>query len=160
MPKSPIRQTLIICVAYRSHSYVLALWYFIPSCTDSSEIWEPLPAWGLTMGAFRVGLPLGAYGLNLLNCLFGAFILRCSACTVNDIFDRNLDAGVGKSLRFMRGIGLYWWAVQNGAELVLYPVVVFLSGLPRSISSCSTPLVWSFSAQYFVGWREYLCYSI
>jgi len=59
------------------------------------------------MGAFRVGLPVGAYGLNLLNCLFGAFILRCSACSVNDIFDRNLDAGVGKSTSCMCGIGPY-----------------------------------------------------
>jgi len=48
------------------------------------------------MGAFRVGLPVEAYALALLKYFFAAFVLRCSACTVNDIFDRHLDAGVGK----------------------------------------------------------------
>lgn len=48
------------------------------------------------MGAYRVGVPIDVYGISLLKCIISAFILRCSACTVNDIFDRNLDANVGK----------------------------------------------------------------
>lgn len=48
------------------------------------------------MAAYRTQMPLQAYSQNMLNCLFGAVILRTSACTINDIFDRKLDAGVGK----------------------------------------------------------------
>ncbi|KAG6873397.1 hypothetical protein C0995_016207 [Termitomyces sp. Mi166 len=51
-------------------------------------------AWGLTMAAFATGLPLQLYGGYLLECFIGAFLLRSSACTVNDIFDREMDAGV------------------------------------------------------------------
>ena len=48
------------------------------------------------MAAYRVHLPLEQYGIGILKCLFGAFILRCSACTINDILDREIDAGVGR----------------------------------------------------------------
>ena len=54
-----------------------------------------VPAWGLTMAAFKVNLPLASYGFEIVKCFMGAFILRSSACTVNDIIDRNMDAGVG-----------------------------------------------------------------
>lgn len=60
-------------------------------------------AWGLTMGAFRVGLPVEAYALGLSKYFVSAILLRCSACTVNDIFDRHLDAGVGMSLFWCLG---------------------------------------------------------
>lgn len=53
-------------------------------------------AWGLTMAAFSANLQLKTYGIELLKCMLGAFILRSSACTINDIFDRKMDAGVGK----------------------------------------------------------------
>jgi hypothetical protein len=52
-------------------------------------------AWGLTMAAFTTNLPLRSYIAHLLKWLVGAFILRSSACTVNDIFDRHVDAHVG-----------------------------------------------------------------
>jgi hypothetical protein len=47
------------------------------------------------MAAFRTRIPLAHYGMDLLKSLTAAFILRGSACTINDIFDRKVDAGVG-----------------------------------------------------------------
>lgn len=61
-----------------------------------ATLYYVLLAWGLTMAAYRVQTPLRDYWWTMLNCLFGAIILRTSACTINDIFDRKLDAGVGK----------------------------------------------------------------
>ena len=55
-------------------------------------------AWGLTMCAYATNLPLKVYASDLVKCLVGAFIIRSSACTVNDIFDRKMDAGVGQCL--------------------------------------------------------------
>ncbi|KAJ8083553.1 hypothetical protein PM082_009427 [Marasmius tenuissimus] len=54
-------------------------------------------AWGLTMAAYTIKLPLEDYSLGILQSLFGAFIVRCSACTINDIFDRHMDAGVERT---------------------------------------------------------------
>ncbi|KAF8909795.1 UbiA prenyltransferase family [Gymnopilus junonius] len=54
-------------------------------------------AWGLTMAAFRVQTPPSRYAVKLAECLIGAFLLRGSACTVNDIFDRHVDAGVERT---------------------------------------------------------------
>lgn len=47
------------------------------------------------MAAYTTYLPLTDYILGLGLCLCGAFIMRSSACTINDIFDRKVDAGVG-----------------------------------------------------------------
>lgn len=49
------------------------------------------------MAAYRTRMPLREYQWTLFCCLFSAIILRTSACTINDIFDRKLDAGVGES---------------------------------------------------------------
>ena len=49
------------------------------------------------MAAYRMELSIDAYLLNLIKCFCAAFIVRASACTVNDIFDRRMDAGVGES---------------------------------------------------------------
>ncbi|KIJ96598.1 hypothetical protein K443DRAFT_682224 [Laccaria amethystina LaAM-08-1] len=54
-------------------------------------------AWGLTMAAYSSGLPIGNYCVDLVKCLIGAFIMRSSACTINDIFDRKMDAGVERT---------------------------------------------------------------
>ncbi|KAJ7144525.1 UbiA prenyltransferase family [Mycena epipterygia] len=54
-------------------------------------------AWGLTMAAFHMQLSLGVYALHLGKALIGAFLLRSSACTINDIFDRDMDAGVERT---------------------------------------------------------------
>jgi len=53
--------------------------------------------WGLTMAAYTTGLPLNAYFAGIGRSLVGAFLLRSSACTINDIFDRKMDAGVERS---------------------------------------------------------------
>jgi 4-hydroxybenzoate polyprenyltransferase len=54
-------------------------------------------AWGLTMGAYRIGLRVDHYWADLPKYLVGAFILRGSAVTVNDIFDRHVDANVERT---------------------------------------------------------------
>ncbi|KAF7300148.1 4-hydroxybenzoate polyprenyltransferase, mitochondrial [Mycena kentingensis (nom. inval.)] len=54
-------------------------------------------AWGLTMAAFSTGVSPTVYLPGLANALVGAFLLRSSACTVNDIFDREMDAGVERT---------------------------------------------------------------
>ncbi|CAK5284701.1 unnamed protein product [Mycena citricolor] len=54
-------------------------------------------AWGLTMAAYRTGLPLTDFLHGLGRALVGAFLLRSSACTVNDILDRDMDAGVERT---------------------------------------------------------------
>ncbi|KAJ7352119.1 UbiA prenyltransferase family-domain-containing protein [Mycena albidolilacea] len=54
-------------------------------------------AWGLTMAAYTTGLPFGTYLISLAKALLHAFILRSSACTINDIFDRKMDAGVERT---------------------------------------------------------------
>ena len=51
--------------------------------------------WGLTMAASHAKLPYMTYATLLSECAFAAFIIRSSACTVNDIFDRKYDAAVG-----------------------------------------------------------------
>ncbi|KAK2462541.1 hypothetical protein APHAL10511_005511 [Amanita phalloides] len=54
-------------------------------------------AWGLTMAAYRVNLPLEQFWTAIFKYLFGAFIVRSSACTINDIFDRDIDASVERT---------------------------------------------------------------
>ncbi|KNZ74469.1 hypothetical protein J132_06848 [Termitomyces sp. J132] len=51
-------------------------------------------ACGLTMAVFATGLLLQVYGSHLIECFISAFLLCSSTCTVNDIFDREIDAGV------------------------------------------------------------------
>ncbi|KAJ7181539.1 4-hydroxybenzoate polyprenyl transferase [Mycena crocata] len=49
---------------------------------------------GLTMGAYTIGLPLNEYFIRVGRSFVAAFLMRGSACTINDIFDRKMDAGV------------------------------------------------------------------
>lgn len=58
-------------------------------------LWPPV--WGLTMAAYSRNIPLREYIELLLKSAFGAFIMRSSACTINDIFDRELDASVERT---------------------------------------------------------------
>lgn len=48
------------------------------------------------MAAVPAQMSTKAYLLDLFKWFLAAFILRSSACTVNDIFDRDFDAGVGQ----------------------------------------------------------------
>ncbi|KAJ7061046.1 4-hydroxybenzoate polyprenyl transferase [Mycena amicta] len=54
-------------------------------------------AWGLTMAAYSTHTSPNVYAAGLAKALVGAFLLRSSACTVNDIFDREMDAGVERT---------------------------------------------------------------
>ncbi|KAL9709160.1 hypothetical protein Ac2012v2_007513 [Leucoagaricus gongylophorus] len=54
-------------------------------------------AWGLTMAAYRTKMPWNEYWWSLLDGVIAAIVLRTSACTVNDIFDRQLDACVART---------------------------------------------------------------
>jgi 4-hydroxybenzoate polyprenyltransferase len=88
------RRKLIRGAADGDHPDVLAIRY------AAIQVQIPLrliciSAWGLTMAAYTTGLPLSAYSTSLTKALVGAFLLRSSACTINDIFDREMDAGVG-----------------------------------------------------------------
>jgi 4-hydroxybenzoate polyprenyltransferase len=53
-------------------------------------------AWGLTMAAYHTSLDLQTFWIEMFKYLIASFIVRGSACTINDIFDRNFDAGVGE----------------------------------------------------------------
>lgn len=53
------------------------------------------------MAAYKTKMPLNSYWRSVINCVISAFILRASACTVNDIFDRRVDAAVGESDLFV-----------------------------------------------------------
>ncbi|KAF9254778.1 UbiA prenyltransferase [Marasmius fiardii PR-910] len=54
-------------------------------------------AWGLTMAAYTLCLPLTSYVREFSTCIISAFVIRSSACTINDIFDRDMDAGVERT---------------------------------------------------------------
>ena len=47
------------------------------------------------MAAYHTSLDLQTFWIEMFKFLIAAFIVRGSACTINDIFDRNFDAGVG-----------------------------------------------------------------
>ena len=48
------------------------------------------------MAAYKHGTPINEVVSLLLKTVLSAFIIRSSACTVNDIFDREFDAAVGQ----------------------------------------------------------------
>jgi 4-hydroxybenzoate polyprenyltransferase len=60
------------------------------------------------MAAFATRLPLEEYTTSLATGLVGAFLLRSSACTINDIFDRKVDAGVGVYVQLSPGSRVSW----------------------------------------------------
>ena len=83
-----IQPTGIVLMFWPFGSYVLSHTHVL--FTDE------MLAWSLTMSAFRTGINPMTYSVQLFKCYLAAFIVRCSACTVNDIVDRNMDMGVGK----------------------------------------------------------------
>ncbi|KAF9484267.1 UbiA prenyltransferase [Pholiota conissans] len=115
-------------------------------------------AWGLTMAAFRIKLPLGIYAVQLMKCFVGAIIVRSSACTVNDIIDREMDAGVGRTQRrplpsgqisvssalifllfqYVLGISFFYLAFSNTApfidliRFVIYPLLKRCTHWPQA----------------------------
>lgn len=110
-------------------------------------------AWGLTMAAFHTHLPLKVYAVDLFKCLISAFIMRSSACTINDIFDRKMDAGVGKFLLW-RNPYHNLNSRQSAVVFVLSRVAASLCLQPRSISLCNTPSESSSLPQLSLDWRK------
>ncbi|PAV19346.1 prenyltransferase [Pyrrhoderma noxium] len=53
--------------------------------------------WGLAMAAYANKTPFPLLITLLVKTVFGAFILRSSACTINDIFDRDFDRAVERT---------------------------------------------------------------
>lgn len=51
------------------------------------------------MAAYRTNASLSSHITDLIYYLIVAFLLRSSVCTSNDIFDREIDASVGKFCR-------------------------------------------------------------
>jgi 4-hydroxybenzoate polyprenyltransferase len=49
------------------------------------------------MAAYHTSLDLQTYWVEMFKFLIASLLVRGSACTINDIFDRNFDAGVGVS---------------------------------------------------------------
>ncbi len=47
------------------------------------------------MAAYNTSLDLTTFWTEMFKFLIAALIVRGSACTINDIFDRDFDAGVG-----------------------------------------------------------------
>lgn len=60
------------------------------------------------MSAFRTGVDPTAYSAQLFKCYIAAFIVRSSACTVNDIVDRDMDMGVGELRRIFGTLQTYF----------------------------------------------------
>ncbi|PPQ79022.1 hypothetical protein CVT25_002331 [Psilocybe cyanescens] len=108
-------------------------------------------AWGLTMAAFSIQLPVKTYAIELLKFLIGAFILRSSACTVNDIFDRRVDAGVERTrnrpipsgrisvfaaiiflfAQYAVGIAFFYFTVKDTA-FAIYPILKRYTHWPQA----------------------------
>lgn len=50
------------------------------------------------MAAYHTSLDLQTFWTEMFKFLIVSILVRGSACTINDIFDRNFDAGVGVSI--------------------------------------------------------------
>jgi 4-hydroxybenzoate polyprenyltransferase len=53
--------------------------------------------WSLTLAAHSLHLPASTLAWNTFLFGAGAFIMRGAGCTINDLWDRKLDAQVGES---------------------------------------------------------------
>lgn len=54
-------------------------------------------AWGITMAAYSSALPPSAWAWNLALFGTGAVVMRGAGCTINDLWDRDIDQKVGAS---------------------------------------------------------------
>ena len=50
------------------------------------------------MAAYHTSLDLQTFWTEMFKFLIASILVRGSACTINDIFDRDFDAGVGVSI--------------------------------------------------------------
>jgi 4-hydroxybenzoate polyprenyltransferase len=63
-------------------------------------------AWSITMVAYSLHSPLHVPVTYLALFGAGAFIMRGAGCTINDLWDRNLDKGVGEPRRRFHALQL------------------------------------------------------
>ncbi|KAJ6468204.1 UbiA prenyltransferase family-domain-containing protein [Mycena sanguinolenta] len=109
-------------------------------------------AWGLTMAAYTTRLPLSAYLSHLAKALIHAFLLRSSACTVNDIFDRKMDAGVERTrhrplasgrisvvaaiiyllIQYTLGVTFFYFTEGGGLAFAIYPLLKRVTHWPQA----------------------------
>ncbi|KAH9974430.1 4-hydroxybenzoate polyprenyl transferase [Lactifluus volemus] len=110
-------------------------------------------AWGLTMAAYHTSLDLKTFWTEMSKFLIAAFIVRGSACTINDIFDRDFDAGVERTkgrplasgrvsvfaavvyliVQYIAGGVAFWAAIAQLLPLfILYPLMKRITYWPQA----------------------------
>ncbi|PAV19510.1 prenyltransferase [Pyrrhoderma noxium] len=78
------------------------------------------------MAAYTRNLPLSDFLILLLKVTIAAFLMRASACTVNDILDRNFDAKVERTkLRPLaaKKLSILGGNVSNVSSIWLIPTI-------------------------------------
>ncbi|TFY76450.1 hypothetical protein EWM64_g7561 [Hericium alpestre] len=77
-------------------------------------------AFGATMAAYQTGFPVKQYWAELGKFLIAAFFVRSAGCTINDIADREFDAGVAwLGLTMSMGIFIGWAAIAETPNWLL-----------------------------------------
>lgn len=78
--------------------------------SPSPELMEILlhggTAWGITMAAYASAMPMTGWAWNLALFGTGAVVMRGAGCTINDLWDRDIDKKVGAWRRCARSFGL------------------------------------------------------
>ncbi|GAA5890988.1 hypothetical protein JCM8208_003120 [Rhodotorula glutinis] len=118
-------------------------------------------AWGITMAAYSSALPPAAWAWNLALFGTGAVVMRGAGCTINDLWDRDIDQKVDRTklrplasgevkplqaLTFLGGqlsLGLAvltqlnWYSIALGASslslVVLYPLMKRITHWPQLV---------------------------
>ncbi|KAJ3479714.1 hypothetical protein NLI96_g8863 [Meripilus lineatus] len=117
--------------------------------TGKAFIFWPF-AWGLSMAAYRTGLPLQTYVTDMLRFFCVAYIVHSSCCTINDMFDRDVDAGVERTkdrplpsgrvsmfaafihLLFQYGIGIWFIKSMDETAFFIYPLFKRFTNWPQA----------------------------
>ncbi|GAA5986740.1 hypothetical protein JCM11641_007758 [Rhodosporidiobolus odoratus] len=118
-------------------------------------------AWGITMAAYSAALPVSTAAWNLALFGTGAIVMRGAGCTINDLWDRDIDKKVDRTklrplasgeikplqaLTFLGGqlsLGLAvltqlnWYSIALGASslslVVLYPLMKRITYWPQFV---------------------------
>ncbi|KAG0657287.1 Para-hydroxybenzoate--polyprenyltransferase, mitochondrial precursor (PHB:polyprenyltransferase) [Rhodotorula mucilaginosa] len=118
-------------------------------------------AWGITMAAYSTALPVTSWAWNLALFGTGAIVMRGAGCTINDLWDRDIDKKVDRTklrplasgeikplqaLTFLGGqlgVGLAvltqlnWYSIALGASslslVVLYPLMKRITYWPQFV---------------------------
>ncbi|KAK0184521.1 UbiA prenyltransferase family [Armillaria mellea] len=106
---------------------------------------------GTILMFWPLAIALHSYAYKLIECFVGAFIIRSSACTVNDIFDMNVDAGVERTknrplpsgritvlaatvfllVQYALGI-LFFYLTIDGLAFAIYPLLKRVTYWPQA----------------------------